>query len=180
MEQWIEMLWKGASQAGRVLLTIEEVIFFAGVLAGVLATLLLVWVVCTVIANVHIFQKAGEGGWKSFVPIYRHYVTYKICWKPLWFWVSALLLAASVALGCVPHNAVLDVLAIVVTVAAFLVRLAKLYHLSRAFGHGVPFTLGLLFLQPIFILVLGLGGSRYQGNPCRKGDQPAEAASPAP
>ena len=37
------------------------------------------------------------------------------------------------------------------------------HKLSRAFGHGVPFTLGLLFFQPVFILILGFGRSDYHG-----------------
>ncbi len=179
MENIIESVKGFSSQLGHVLLTVEEVIFFAGVVLGALAMCLLVWAVCTVIANVHIFQKAGEGGWKSFVPIYNSYVTYKISWKPLWFWVSALLFAASVALNCLSHNVVLDTIAIVVTVAAALIHVVGLHRLSKSFGHGAPFTLGLVLLHPVFILILGLGGSAYQGNSCKRTDAPAQdPASP--
>ena len=33
--------------------------------------------------------------------------------------------------------------------------------LSKAFGHGLGFTLGLIFLSPIFYLMLGFGSSHY-------------------
>jgi len=167
MENIMELIKHYSTQLGHVLLTIEEFIFFAGVLVGALAMCLLVWAICTVIANIHIFQKAGEGGWKSFVPIYNSYITYKISWRPFWFWISALLFIASVVLNYLSHNKVLDILAIVVAVAAALIHIVGLHRLSKAFGHGLPFTLGLILLHPVFILILGLGGSTYQGTPYR-------------
>jgi len=179
MEEIMETIARFSSQLGHALWTIEEVIFFTGVVLGALAMCLLVWAVCTVIANVHIFQKAGEGGWKSFVPIYNSYITYKISWRPLWFWINALLFLASVVLNCLSHNVVLDAIAIAVAVAAALIHMVGLHRLSKAFGHGVPFTLGLILLHPIFILILGLGGSRYQGNIHKGAHEPEQgAASP--
>ena len=35
--------------------------------------------------------------------------------------------------------------------------------LSNAFGHGLGFTLGLIFLAPIFVLILAFGSSEYRG-----------------
>lgn len=35
--------------------------------------------------------------------------------------------------------------------------------LSRAFGHGIGFAIGLIFLQPIFMLILGFGNDPYYG-----------------
>ncbi len=35
--------------------------------------------------------------------------------------------------------------------------------LARAFGRGTLFAVGLIFLQPIFMLILGLGDDRYYG-----------------
>ena len=35
--------------------------------------------------------------------------------------------------------------------------------LSKSFGYGVGFTLGLLFLSPIFVLILGFGDAKYIG-----------------
>ena len=37
--------------------------------------------------------------------------------------------------------------------------------LSARFGHGVLFGLGLMFLTPVFTLILGLGESEFLGNP---------------
>ena len=35
--------------------------------------------------------------------------------------------------------------------------------LSKSYGQGVGFTIGLLLLSPIFYPILGLGDAKYQG-----------------
>ena len=35
--------------------------------------------------------------------------------------------------------------------------------LCRVFGKGLLFTLGLIFIEPLFILILGFGGAKYRG-----------------
>jgi hypothetical protein len=35
--------------------------------------------------------------------------------------------------------------------------------LSKSFGKGVGFTIGLIFLSFIFVLILGFGSARYVG-----------------
>ncbi|NZA37287.1 DUF5684 domain-containing protein [Eubacterium callanderi] len=39
------------------------------------------------------------------------------------------------------------------------------HKLSKAFGHGAGYTIGLLLLRPVFILILGFGSAEYKGNP---------------
>lgn len=38
-----------------------------------------------------------------------------------------------------------------------------LYKLACAYGHGIGFTIGLFFLNPLFMLILGFGDSEYMG-----------------
>jgi uncharacterized membrane protein YhaH (DUF805 family) len=45
----------------------------------------------------------------------------------------------------------------------FIVGIIVLNDLSKSFGQGVGFTLGLIFLSPIFILLLGFGDYKYIG-----------------
>ena len=33
---------------------------------------------------------------------------------------------------------------------------------SRAFGHGIPFAIGLTLFHPLFVLYLGFGPDRYR------------------
>ena len=64
--------------------TLVKAILAAGIAAYVMC---IVWYVLQVIANWRIFTKAGEKGWKSIIPVYNTYITYKIAWKPVFFWI---------------------------------------------------------------------------------------------
>lgn len=92
------------------------------------------------IATWEVFTKAGEAGWKMLIPIYDIYILCKIAdgngWKFL--------------LLCIPFVNI--VYAIILNI-----RLAK------SFGKGVGFGLGLLFLDYIFIMILGYGSAQYIG-----------------
>ena len=44
-----------------------------------------------------------------------------------------------------------------------LMNVVALYKLACAYGHGIGFTIGLFFLNPLFMLILGFGDSEYMG-----------------
>ncbi len=93
------------------------------------------------------FQKAGQPGWAAFVPIYNFIIMLKVAGRPAsWAWF--LLLAVVPFVGGI----VLLVIAIIV-----------LNDISRSFGHGGGFTVGLVLLGPIFWYILWLGPSQYRG-----------------
>ena len=147
--------------------TLVKVLLGAGIAAFVVC---IVWYVLLVIANWRIFSKAGEHGWKSIIPVYNTYISFKIAWKPLFFWLSLLVvIVAGVCGALMPADAsgaapVLTVIMYVAMIVGIVLYVGLNYKLSKAFGHGVGFTLGLIFLTPIFLLILGLGGSQYQGS----------------
>ena len=87
-----------------------------------------------------VFTKAGEEGWKGFIPIYNTIVLLKIVGRP-WWWIILLLV---------------PIVNIVVLVIVY-------HNLSVSFGHGVGFTIGLIFLSLIFLFILWLGSSTYRG-----------------
>lgn len=137
-------------------------------LLGSFAALLIVsiiWYILQVIANWKIFTKAGEAGWKSIIPFYNSYILFKISWKTLYFWI---LLALAVISGIIstaaPDSTVGAVIAIVIAIVSFVIGIIQMNKLSKAFGHGAGFTVGLVLLNPIFMLILGLGSSQYVGN----------------
>ena len=87
-----------------------------------------------------IFTKADEEGWKSLIPIYNVYILYKITWG----------------------NGLIFLL-LLVPFVNFIVGIITINKLSKCFGHGLGFTLGLLFLPIIFLPLLAFGDSRYEG-----------------
>jgi Family of unknown function (DUF5684) len=102
-------------------------------LLAALALLLLM-----VVANWKIFEKAGEAGWKSLIPIYNLYVLIKIAGKPGWWLLLTL----------IP----------LVNIAIFLMTMLAL---AERFGKGALFGVGLFLLGFIFFPLLAFDGSEY-------------------
>lgn len=150
-------------QIGGILAAAETVIVIVSAVLGALAMFIVLNYFFEAIACWRIFEKAGKHGWKSLIPIYSNYIRYQIAWRPLWFWISSFLLAASVALNVWGGTGRLwSSFATVVSVMGTLVHLTGNYRLGRAFGRGVLFSVGLALLPTLFTLILGLGGSEYQ------------------
>lgn len=140
---------------------------FQVILAGLAVYLVIsiVWYVIMVIANWKIFTKAGEAGWKSIVPVLNSYVLFKIAWNVKMFWIMfGTLIAGSVCTAIVgDQGGFLAIVGAVFSLASCVIGIMAVHKLSKSFGHGIGFTLGLLFLSPIFTLILGLGSSEYIG-----------------
>ena len=136
-------------------------------LGGIYLVFAFIWWLLQIIANWNIFTKAGEAGWKSIIPVYSDYISYKIAWQPSYFWLVFVLgIITSVANGMAdPNGTTTTILLIVSLIRIILAIISILYciKLSRAFGHGIGFAIGLIFLQPIFMLILGFGNDPYYG-----------------
>ena len=130
-------------------------------------TLALIWWILQVVANWKIFTKAGEAGWKSIIPVYGDYVSYKIAWQPAFFWLVFILgIIASVVSGLADPNGTNTTILLIVSLIRIVLAIISIIYsvkLSRAFGHGIGFAIGLIVLQPIFMLILGFGNSTYCG-----------------
>ena len=126
--------------AEKLMLLLEEQ--GATAASGFVSLLSLAFYVVQVIGLWKIFERAGEAGWKSIIPLLNLYVMFKIVYGNGW---KALLLLVPI-LGTV-------------------LGIAYYIRLAQAYGHGVGYGLGLLFLNPIFIIMLGFENSSYRG-PC--------------
>ena len=138
-----------------------------GATLGVIVTIALVLYVIQVIAYWQMFKKMGEPGWKSIIPIYNSYILFKKTWKPMWFWVNlaigfvaALLQNLNQSFG--PSTVIL-ILSIIVLIVGIVFGVIADNKISKSFGHGAGYTVGLIFLPLIFTLILGFGSSTYKG-----------------
>lgn len=119
-----------------------------------------------------LFVKANVAGWKSIIPIYSEYKIYKIVWKPKFFGLYLLLLIANGVITTLLSGAdyysgsivFLTTIRYIIVLACCLVQFFFCRHLAFSYGKGTGFAVGLFFLYPIFILILGLGRSKYRGN----------------
>jgi hypothetical protein len=96
------------------------------------------------------YKKAGPRGdpaWAAFVPIYNFIVLLKVAGRPLvWGWFL-----------------LLPIIPIVGSLGLLVVSIIILHDVSKSFGHGGGFTVGLVLLAPIFWYILWLGPSQYRG-----------------
>ena len=125
-----------ASSAGAIIGTVY--------LAVMVISLLIL--VISIIGMWKMFKKAGHAGWKSIVPILNTITLLKIAGLSPWL---IFVYFASIIPGI--GSIVVLIFTIYIT-----------YKLAVAFGHGIGYTLGLLFLTPIFYCILGFGKSEYQ------------------
>jgi Family of unknown function (DUF5684) len=97
-------------------------------------------VVFYVAAEWRIFSKAGKPGWAALIPIYSTFVFLSVVGRSaVWF------------------------LLLLIPFANIIFAIILVNDLSKSFGRGIGTTLGLLFLSPIFIPILGFGKAQYVG-----------------
>lgn len=116
---------------------------YAAAASGVSAVyviLSLVISVLTLVAMWKLFVKAGKAGWKCLIPFYNTYCLYDIAWGNGWLFLLMFVPCVNVVVG-----------------------IMMLFKLAKAFGQGTGFGFGLLFLNTIFILILGFGSAEYVG-----------------
>jgi len=106
-------------------------------------TLITIWLVVVVIEIIglwKIFTKAGKPGWAALIPIYNAFVLLDIVGKPGWWFLLMLIPCVNIVIVIIVINA-----------------------LSKSFGQGAGFTVGLIFLGFIFYPLLGFGDYKYVG-----------------
>jgi hypothetical protein len=112
-------------------------------LSGMSPVMIIIWVIVMlflIASEWKIFTKAGKPGWAILIPIYNIIVFLQIVGRPVW-WIILLL----------------------IPVVNFIILIILVNDLSKSFGKGVGYTLGLLFLGIIFVPLLGFGSAEYVG-----------------
>ena len=130
---------------------------------------LLCWAVQAV-GKFFVFKKAGRTPWHGFIPVLSDWDQLDLSWNRMiaWLWVGVLVISGLFLSGAV--NAIFhmkpyihDSLTIVFVITLFIIMIIDCYQLSKAFGKNFFFVLGLFFLFPIFMVILGLDSSKYLG-----------------
>ena len=107
--------------------------------AGI-AILYLIVIIITIAGMWRVFQKAGRKGWEAIIPIYNLFIIQRIIGKP-WYWVILMM---------IPYIGII-----------WTIWSTNL--LSKSFGKGEGFTIGMIILPFIFYPILGFGKAQYQG-----------------
>lgn len=114
----------------------------------------IIFYILVIIGQWKMFEKAGESGWKALIPIYNLYILYKIVWDTKVFWVE---------LGLILFSYLVPLIGIIGLIGLFLISIVLPFKVASAFGRGMGFGFGLLFLEPVFTIILGFGTSEYYG-----------------
>ena len=139
-------------------------------LASVTMTVLVVAIILIILEIIgmwKMFKKAGKHGWASIIPIYNAVVMYQISGLSGW-WVLALFVAglvAGVASIQVAFSGFWACVAIAAAIFSAVISLWQTLRLAKAFKKSTLFTVGLLMFQPLFVMILGLGSSKYDKAP---------------
>lgn len=121
-----------------------------GAALGTMLSFIIVFslIVCvlSIIAMWRIFTKAGKPGWASIIPVYNMVVLFQI-------------------VGMNPWLLLLYIVPFVNYVASIVLIIMLGIKLAKVFGKSSGFAVGLIFLNTIFMLILGLGNAEYVGIP---------------
>lgn len=118
---------------------------FAGFFGVFFVLCIIAWIVLTIIAEWKIFTKASKEGWKALIPIYNAYTLLQI-------------------LNMEPMLCFLTI----VPGANFMLGIVMNVKLAKSFGKGTGFAIGLILLEPIFLMILGFGDAKYKQLPSSK------------
>lgn len=108
--------------------------------SGVAGLFWLLLIAVTIVALWKIFEKAGQPGWKSLIPVYNVVILCRI---------------ANLSGWCAILYAIPGVNIIITIIVA--IRIAK------AFGRSGLFAVGVILIPAIFLIILGFDKSAYLG-----------------
>lgn len=137
-----------------------ELIEAVGIMLGTII-LIVIWLITDIIGTWKIFKKAGEPGWKAIIPFYSTYTMYKITWHTFLFWFSGAVVIVNLVCSNLFQGNVINILGSFLALTTLGVHIERVHRLSVCFHKGVLFTVGLVFLTPVFILILAFDKSTY-------------------
>ena len=112
--------------------------------------------ICTIIGQWKVLKKAGKNGWEAIVPVYGQIVICQVVGVNPW-WLLVVFIGGFV-LNIIP---VIGSLASMAISVYFMVLLNV--SVARSFGKNDGFAAGLIFLPPVFWLMLGSKDVKYCG-----------------
>ena len=107
-------------------------------MSAVLVIIYLAVAVVAIAGQWKVFEKAGEPGWQAIIPIWNVITLLRIVNRP-WWWLLLML----------------------IPIVNLVIAIIALNRLSRSFGQGTGFTIGLILLPIVFYPILGFGAATY-------------------
>ena len=136
------------------------IVFLAGLFAAIFALGVIRYLLKS-IGYSKMYRKAGEAGWKAFIPVYHTYNNYKISWNGKMFFLSA---ALYILLTAISNSAMLSLqlAAAAAGIALIVVDAKQNIKMAKFFGKGNGTGIALMFFPGITSMILGLGKAEFQ------------------
>lgn len=153
IDKLMEMYKKGASleeilttllteTSLKTKLSIASKLLFSNRYVKTFMVILVIIAIYSIFITSFIFRKAGKQGFATLIPIYRDIVHLKIC-------------------GLSPWLLLLVFIPIIGWLALMAVAIIGRFELSKKFGHGFLFGLGLLVLPTLFRTIIAFSSNEY-------------------
>ena len=107
------------------------------------------------------YRKAGEAGWKAFIPFLDTYTNYKISWQGKFFFLYAALVIVSGVLDFYTEGA-LALIGSAVSIGVIYMAVKQNLNMAKRFGKGAGTAIALILFPGITSLVLGLGKAEFR------------------
>lgn len=143
-----------------------EVALGAGMVGFVAALMLvfsMVWFFLSAVGYYKMFQKAGEAGWKAFIPYYRTYIQFRFAWDPKKFLVFLAAILLCEFLGS-SESVLAGFIVIVAGITVIVMGIKLELRVAKSFGKTTIWGVLLFFFPFIVSVILGFGKAEYIGN----------------
>lgn len=120
---------------------------FAGLLI-IMGTLMTAWAIVATIATWKLFNKAGQSGWKSIVPIYNCWVLVEIAGLEWWWFL--LIIANSII-----STLDLEILTPVANIVSYFALFNCYYNIAKKFNKDTGYAVCTGLFSMVFVMILG-------------------------
>ena len=127
----------------------------------------IIWYFLSAIGFRKMYIKAGERGWKAFIPLYRRFICFRFAWNTKLF-IPYLIIAILFFVLPDGDSFVMSLITLIVCVAYAVFEIKLNINTAKSFGKTAGCGVLLFFFPFIVSLVLGFGKAEYIGNPTNK------------
>ena len=121
------------------------------------------WFFISAIGYRKMFMKAGEAGWKAFIPYYKRFICFKLAWNTKIFWPF---LVSMILMQFLPNTEelLMILLNVAVIIVYFVLGIKLDIRVAKSFGKTTAWGVLLFFFPFVVSLILGYGKAEYVGN----------------
>lgn len=128
---------------------------FAGM--AVIFVVLIAYFIISLVANYMLLGKIGRKKWPGLIPYVNDYFLFDSFWNNKVF-VAWIVLYILTVLCVRNNNHTLAIIGMILSICNFILSIMLYSRISKAFGKGSLYTLGLVIIYPIFAIILACKG----------------------